>query len=287
MTGPQLRRFSEGARRTVLPVRGWRTDWCLMLATVRAYVLRWAANPIMLLRSPLGPILGLVGFTVVYHVAGQSRAGGQDIVGFLVIGMLATQAWTAAVWGSGNALQAEIYSGTVGALVVAPGRTSAVMLGYGIGSAVWGLPGLVACIGVGLGLGAHFDIQHPVAAVVSLVAVYGSALAVGLGFGGLFILSRQSNALSNFLQAPIYLLAGFYVPRSALPSWLQWISEVIPIAHAVDALRLTALSGGSFSTVWRSLLATVATAAVFLVAGGWSLARMDDAIRRRATLDLL
>jgi len=262
-------------------------DWRLIWATARAFLLRWASNPIMLIRSPLIPILLLVSFHFVYRATGQDRVGGQDVMGFLVIGMLATLAWTAAVWGSGNALQSEIYAGTIGAVIVAPGRTPAVILGYGLGSIIWDLPGLAACLAVGIPLGAHFDIADPAAAAICLVAIYLSTLAIGVAFGGLFILSRQSNAMSNFLQGPIYLLAGFYVPRSSLPGWLEKVSDVLPIAYAVDAMRRTALSGESLSDVWRPLLAMAATSMLFLFAAVWSMSRLDHAVRRSGTLDLL
>lgn len=262
-------------------------DLLLIRATVRAFLLRWAANPIMIIRSPMMPILLMVGFKLAYSASGQTRADGTDVAGFLVVGMLATMAWNAAIWGSGHALQSEIYAGTIGAVVVAPGRTAAVIVGYGVGSMIWELPGLAACVAIAVPFGAHFDIQHPVAAMVCLLVLYSSALMIGLAFGGLFILSRQANALSNFLQTPVWLLAGFYVSRDALPHWLREVSDVIPMAHAVDAMRATALSGASFAGVWRPLLATLGTGLIFLLAGIWSLSRMDSAVRRRATLDLL
>jgi ABC-2 type transport system permease protein len=259
----------------------------LIAATARAHVLRAASSPIMIVRSPLTPVLLLISMRVVYSASGQGRVNGQDVVGYLAVGMLATLAWTAAVWGGGSALQSEIYAGTFGAVIVAPGRTASVIIGNGIGGIIWGIPGLAACLAIAVPLGAHVDIHHPVATICALLALYLSALAIGVGFGGLFILSRQANAMSNFFQAPIYLLAGFYVPRSILPGWLHAISDVIPMSHAIDALRDTTLSGASFVEVWRPLLATVGTAGLFMAVGVWSLRRMDDSLRRRGSLDLL
>jgi ABC-2 type transport system permease protein len=267
-------------------IRRLHADWIVVLATARTYLLRLASNPIMIVRAPLGPILLLVGFALVYSISGQDSAGGQDAVGFLVVGMLANLAWTATVWGSGNALQAEIYDGTINAVLIAPARSVAIVLGQGIGGIVWGFPGLIACVLIGFPFGAHYDIQHPFAALLCLFALYVATLAIGLGFGGLFILSRQSNAMSNFLQAPVYLLAGFYAPRSALPDWLQKISDVIPVSHALDALRRTMLSGSSITDVWRPLMATALSCLVFAVLAAWSLSRVDSAVRRSGTLDL-
>lgn len=262
-------------------------DWRLLWATVRVFLLRWASNPIMVIRAPLLPLLLLVSFTLAYQVSGQNAVPREDVIGFLVVGMLAMLAWNSTVWGSGHALQWEIHSGTIGSVIAAPTRTMPVIMGYGIGNIAWDLSGVAAALGAGVLFGARFDVADPVAAAVSLVAVYASALCIGLGFAGLFILSRQANAMSNFLQAPIWLLAGFFVPRTALPDWLEPVSAVIPLAHAVDALRATTLAGQSLTDVGGALLATAVTSAAFLLAGVWSLRRVDNAVRRHGNLDLL
>lgn len=263
------------------------TDVLVVRATIRVFLLRFASNPIMLIRGPLTPILLLVAFRLAYTASGHTEVSGQSAVGFLVIGMLGTMAWNAAIWGSGHALQSEIYGGTIGPVVVAPGRTSAVILGQGLGSIIWEIPALICCIAVGFGFGAHFSIGNPILPIFCLIVLYASTLCIGLAFSGLFILTRQANAMANFLQAPIWLLAGFYVPRSALPNWLEKVSDILPIAHAMDALRAASLSAASFSDVWRPLVSTVLTSLLFLAAGVWSLSRMDGAVRRRATLELL
>lgn len=264
-----------------------RADWRLVWATARVFLLRWASNPIMLVRAPLIPPLMLVSFTLTYQVSGQTAVPGDDVAGFLVIGMLAMLAWSSTLWGSGYALQSEIYAGTIAAVIAAPTRTAPVVVGYGVGSLVWDLPGVATCLTFGALLGARYDVGSPAAVAVSLLAMYVSALCVGFGFGGLFILSRQANALSNFLQAPIWLLAGFFVPRDVLPGWLHPVSDAIPLAHAVDALRATMLAGRPLAGVAGELLATAVTSVALLLVGIWSLRRADHAVRRSGTLDLL
>jgi ABC-2 type transport system permease protein len=259
----------------------------VVTATTRVFLLRFASNPIMMIRGPLGPFLLLLTFHLVYDVSGQTEVDGVAAMGFLVIGMLGTLVWSSTVWGAGNALQAETYQGTISAVLVAPQRISAVILGHGVGSMLFNLPALLVCVVTGYGFGADVRIDDPLAAIISLLSLYLCCLCIGLGFGGVFILSRQSNALSNFLQGPIYLLAGFYVPRSALPGWLQSVSDVLPIAHAVEALRTTVLAGGSLSDVTPALVATAVTSVAFLLVGVVGLNRLDEVVRRRGTLDLL
>ncbi len=269
------------------PLRPGHAELRVVYATARVFLFRFASNPLMVIRTPLGPILILLGFHLVYEVSGQTSVDGLDAMGFLVIGMLGTLAWSSTVWGAGNALQDETYQGTISAVIIAPQRVSSVILGYGVGSMLFNLPALAVSVVTGFLLGANFQVDHPAAALLALVALYACCLCIGLGFGGLFILTRQSNALSNFLQGPIYLLAGFFVPRSALPEWLQPISVILPISHAVEALHKSLLSGASVAQIGPELGWTVLTSAVFLVAGLVGLHWMDDVVRRRATLDLM
>lgn len=262
-------------------------DLRLVAATIRAFLLRYASNPVLLIRAPITPVLFMIGFYLAYQISGQQTVDGFDSTGFLVIGMIGTGAWSSTVWGAGSAIDSEVYTGTISAVVAAPGRLSAVITGHGIASMLFGLPALLASAITGLLLGADFDIADPLAALVCLVAVYACCLCIGLAFGGLFVLSRQSNALSNFLQTPIYLLAGFFVPVSALPQWLQSVSALLPISHAVTALRATTLGGADLGDVGGDLAAAGLTSLMFFLAGLWSLRYLDIVVRRRATLDLL
>lgn len=269
------------------PLRPGAANVRVVGATVRAFLLRFASNPIMLIRGPITPALMLISFYLVYDVSGQDEVGGVDAMSFLVVGMIGTLAWSTTVWGAGNALESENYEGTISAVVVAPQSLSGVIMGYGLGSMLFNLPALVVCLGTAYAFGAETMIDHPLAALVAVASLYLCCLCIGLGFGGVFILSRQSNALSNFLQGPIYLLAGFYVPRDALPDWLYKVSDVLPIAHSVDAVRASVLSGASLADIAPELGATALTSALFLVAGVLGLRRLDDVVRRRATMDLL
>jgi ABC-type polysaccharide/polyol phosphate export permease len=259
----------------------------VMLATARVFVLKLASNTIMVIRIPLFTLFALIGFKLVYDISGQTTIPESQVLGFLVTGLLASGAWIAAIWGAGIALQSEMWSGTIGAVLIAPGSTTAVILGYAIGNFIFLLPAVGVTFITAQLMGASWDLSHPMAIVVALLAVYLSCICVGLSFGGLFILSRQANALANFLQDPVYLLGGFYVSRDIFPEWLQQISAIIPLVHALDALRGTALEGKSLSGIAEPLAWTAGTSAIFVLIGVWSLARLDRVVRRAGTLDLL
>lgn len=278
---PIRARPSSGAANTFL------MDLRVIVATARVYVLRYASNPIQLLRAPLSPVLQLAGFVLAYNISGQTAVPASQVIGFLVIGIFMTEAWGATVWGSGNALQSERSLGTISAVIAAPASTAAVIVGYTLGSLLSYIPSVATCTVVGILAGAKFDVASPLAAAIALITVYVCTFCIGLAFGGLFILSKNSNALSNFLQTPIYLLAGFYVPRSVLPEWLRRISDLIPLSHSVDALRGALLQGKAVGDLANPLLAALGTSAVFMIVGIWALGKADRAIRKSGTLDIL
>jgi ABC-2 type transport system permease protein len=266
---------------------GFALNWGVFLGTIRALMLRWASNTIQLIRSPMYPLLALLTYKIIYDISGQTTIDKPQVMGFLVTGILATQAWQATVWGAGSALQNEMWSGTIGSILMAPGSSTAVILGHTFGNFLMTAPSLLIAFLAGELMGAEYDLSHPLAIGIALAAVYLSCVCVGLCFSGLFILSRNANAFANFLQEPIHLLGGFFISRALFPDWVQRISDLIPLAHAVDALRKAALEGSSLSGIGSELLATAITSGVFATIGVWSLARLDRAVRRSGTLDLL
>jgi len=139
---------------------------------------------------------------------------------------------------------------------------------------------------VGIGFGATFDIADPIVASVALVLVFVSALSIGVACSGLFILSRNANPLANFLQTPVYILAGFYFPRSVLPDWLEPVGGLLPITHALEALRGSMLNGAGWVDLYDELVVAALASGAFLLLGIWSLRRVDHELRRTGSLNL-
>jgi len=257
-----------------------------MLAAARVQQLSWASNVILLLRRPLTPALGFLSVLLAYRISGQTAVPADNVAGFLIVGTLAIQAWNATVWSCGFALQSDAYNGTLPSILASPGNRMAVVLGYGLGDFVLSAPAILVTLLIGFGFGATFDIGHPLLALITLVLVYVSALSIGVACSGLFILSRNANPLANFLQTPVYILAGFYFPRSVLPDWLEPVGGVLPITHALEALRASMLDGAGWTDLYDELIVTVLTSTLFALLGIWSLRRVDHELRRTGSLNL-
>jgi ABC-2 type transport system permease protein len=80
----------------------------------------------------------------------------------------------------------------------------------------------------------------------------------------------------QFLPAfvlPQFLVCGLLVPRDALPTVLERISDVLPLSYAVDAMRTISTQSGGTSDVLRDVVVVLAFAVAALAAGAATLRR--------------
>jgi ABC-type multidrug transport system permease subunit len=260
--------------------------WAVVLATARSSVQRSNAYLIDRIRWPLGAFVMYAVWRITYAVSGRGEVGGANTSGFLLIGMFGVVTWTATVWSGGSAIEFERYEGTVGALFLSPASRVAVLAGYGIGGFAWLLPSYLLVAVLGAATGARLAVADPLALAAAALALIAASLGMGFAMASLFVLSRRANLLSNFVQLPVNLLAGFLVPRESLPGWLRPLSDAIPASQAMDALRASALNGATLRDVGGQVGLALAVAVVYALVGALSLRRVEYAAKRSGQLDL-
>jgi ABC-2 type transport system permease protein len=104
-------------------------------------------------------------------------------------------------------------------------------------------------------------------------AVLGTAL-------GLFVSAFASSEFQavQFMPAlllPQLLLCGLIVPRDQLPTVLEWISNVLPLSYAIDAVQELGRYADTTSTFWWDI--------VIVAAYGLGLLGLGAATLRRRT----
>jgi len=260
--------------------------WATIRATAWRYVKTRYAYPIELLPWALSAFVSFAIWRITYAASGRDAVDGTSASAYLMIGLIGLSTWTSTIWSSGYTLEYERSEGTIGALFLAPASRAAVIAGYGLGSLLWLAPSFIGVLLLGLLTGARFVIHDPLAPTLALATTILVSLATGFAFAGIFILSRRANALANFLQPPIYLLAGFFVPRAELPDLLYTVSNAIPAGHAVEALRASALRGATIGEIALALLTALGVAAIYALIGFLTLRRVEYAAKRTGDLDL-
>lgn len=258
----------------------------VMVATARAYLSRVSAYKIQLIRWPLGPVFTFAVWRVMYGASGRTSAGGASLSGFLVTGVFGAILLSSSIWTSGYAIEWERDEGTSGSLFLSPASRVGVIGGYGLGALVWFVPSFLVLLILGILTGASLNVADPLAVVLSALLMIAGSFSMGFALASLFILSRRGNLIANAIQPPLTFLSGFAFPVSRLPDWVQAISNVLPITHALEALRTTALDRGSLQAAAPQLILSLVTCLAFLIVGGVSLHRMEHVARRLGQLDL-
>jgi ABC-2 type transport system permease protein len=92
---------------------------------------------------------------------------------------------------------------------------------------------------------------------------------VGLGLvsaAGTMI-TRRTNPLGVVLGSASIFLSGVFYPVTVLPVWLQSAGQLLPLTHALNALRMALLAGAPPSDLASSLGLLAAFAGILGPAG--------------------
>jgi ABC-2 type transport system permease protein len=125
-------------------------------------------------------------------------------------------------------------------------------------------------------------------ALLALCIVVGAWSATGLGLvsGAICLRGREAAVLGNVFALVLLLFCGATVPIHTLPAWMQDVSHVIPLTHAIAAAR-EAASGASFGAVSSLLGTELGIGAVYGAIGIAMLYGFETSARRGATIDLI
>jgi ABC-2 type transport system permease protein len=191
--------------------------------------------------------------------------------------------WSTTLAGSGMALQRERWSGTLELLFATPPPFAAILLGVALATSAAGLYSLVATLLWGW---VFFDVPlqvvHPLWFAISVPATVLALGMFGLVLAATFILYRQTFALVNLFEYPVWLITGLLVPLSLLPGWVAPLSWLIGPTWGIRAIHESATGGDPAP----ELIAAVALGLAYVVLGAVCLRFFERLARQRATLAL-
>ncbi len=174
------------------------------------------------------------------------------------------------------AMLRERTSGTLERLSTTPARGVDLLFGYGT---AFGLTAAVqACLVAGC---AYWFLGLSTAgspALVVLVAVLTALLGVGLGLlcSAFARTEFQAVQLLPVVVIPQLLLCGLFVPRPALPGWLEVVSDALPLSYAVEAGTEVGQHSAPTGLFWRDLAVVAGCIVLALVLASATLRRRTD-----------
>ena len=94
------------------------------------------------------------------------------------------------------------------------------------------------------------------------------SLLVGLMFASMALVYTSYSPAYDFFSyyftlalTPQFLLSGIFFPIEGMPHWVQWISELMPLTHAVNLMR-SLVMGWVRSGLWLDMLWVLGFAAL-------------------------
>ena len=193
-------------------------------------------QPVWVIMGLFQPILYLFLFAPLLEGATSSAGAPGNAFNWFIPGLLILTGFFAAAF-AGFGLVAEIRNGVVERMRVTPMSRFAMLAGRSLRDVTILLAQSTLLIVVGIPFGLEVD---PVGAaltlgIVALVGLTFSLLSYTLG-----LVTQSEEALAPIAQAvslPLLLLSGIMLPMALAPDWLQTLSTLNPLTHAVDAAR--------------------------------------------------
>ena len=221
-------------------------------------------QPVWIVMGMMVPVLYLVLFGPLLEGATQAAGTGTNAFNWFVPGLIIQIAIFGTAFG-GFGLIAELRNGVVERMRVTPISRVSMLLGRSLRDVVILMVQATIMIVLAIPFGLEIDLQ-------SLVAVLGLLVLIGLSVaplsyaGGLILKSEDAFApVVNAIALPLLLLSGILLPMALAPDWLQFLSTINPLTHAVDAAR--ALFNGDWGNPDIALGVTIS--AIFAVFAVW------------------
>jgi len=245
----------------------------IFLATVRREIAEVGRYRMAVLVRLLTLALGAISFYFLSQFVGVApnhhlERYGSSYLAFGIVGLVAMDLQHVGVSVFSQRVRMAQVMGYLEAQLASPAPAWLVLAGSPVYD--FGVAGLRS---VAYLAGASFIFQvrfgHMQLASVLLVSLLVLLAFVGLGLltGAGTLLARRANPVAAVLGGLSLFLSGVVYPVSVLPSWLQSIARLLPLTHALEALRRALLQGASPRELAPSLLALGLFAAILAPAG--------------------
>jgi ABC-2 type transport system permease protein len=167
----------------------------------------------------------------------------------------------------------ERTSGTLERLMTLPISKIDLIFGYGLAFGLVGVTQVIVAAGISL-LWLGLTISGSVwllFIIVILDALLGTAL--GLLVSAFARTEFQAVQFMPVIVLPQILLCGLLVPRDRMGVALSWVSDVLPLSYAVDALTQVSQNNTIDGTLIRNMLIVAGCVALALLLGSATLRR--------------
>jgi ABC-2 type transport system permease protein len=186
---------------------------------------------------------------------GPLAAYGGDYFPFVLIGIAFQSYLMYGLTSFSRSIRDAQVTGTLEALLVTPIRTSEFLLGSTAYGFVFNVVRIFFYLLFGsLIFSANFHWERLPLFLLILLLTIAAFSSLGLLSSSFILLFKRGDPVNWAINVLSWLLGGVYYPISVLPAWLQKVAQVIPMTHALEAVRACMISGSGFSGIANNLL---------------------------------
>jgi ABC-2 type transport system permease protein len=106
---------------------------------------------------------------------------------------------------------------------------------------------------------------NPLLLVLLLILTVFSFIGMGMLISAMTSHQQTATTIMMTLTMPMMFLSGAFFPIQQMPDVMQWISRVLPLTYAVDALRKCMVLGTGISGMMTEILVMVGFGVFFMI----------------------
>jgi len=180
-----------------------------------------------------------------------------------------------------SSIRAEQMMGTLEAVLVTPTSPATVQLGSAMFDVVYVPLRTVIFLGIlAAFLGVHLSAGGIAPAAVVLLAFAPVIWGLGLVSAAGILTFRRGSGLVGIGGTLLTFAAGAYFPLALLPSWLERVAKLNPLAVALNSMRSAVLGDAGWGVVPHAVLVLL-PAGIVSLAVGWLAFRLALTRERR------
>ncbi|MGH7900062.1 MAG: ABC transporter permease [Candidatus Binatia bacterium] len=184
-----------------------------------------------------------------------ARYGAGGYFAFALTGIALSNYLSLSLHGFSEQIRQGQVSGNLEALFLTPARTWEIVTWGSLWSFVFQSVRIAVYLAVGACYGLSFQSANWPAALLVLGLSILALAPLGVLAAAFILVWKRGDPISYFMTSLSTLLGGVYYPIEVLPDWLQKLTQLLPLTHAVEAFRASVLEGASAPLLGRSLLA--------------------------------
>jgi len=174
---------------------------------------------------------------------------------FVLIGIAVQNYLTLSLSSFSGSLRESQLSGTLEAVLATPVRLPSFLMGSTAYSFVFNALRIFIYLAVGsLLFDVHFNWARLPAALGVICLTIAAFSSLGIFSASFIMLFKRGDPVNWGFNVVSWLLGGVYYPVTILPLWLQKVAYLIPMTHALEALRSILLSHRDLSSLTEHLL---------------------------------